>query len=92
LTSTLCGDGLNIHFIYSNKTIDDILVKNELAELENTNSHFKLYHTITRHNSETHGNWEGLSGRVSKDFLIGLGFPSKVEDNTFILVCGPKGM
>lgn len=56
--------------IYSNKTKDDILLKDELDELARTNpDHFKLFHTLTRHVDETQGEWIGLRGRVFAEMI-----------------------
>jgi NAD(P)H-flavin reductase len=56
--------------LFSNKTKDDILAKAELEEMEKLNSeHFKLFHTLTRHNDELHGEWKGLRGRVTAEMI-----------------------
>ena len=75
--------------IYSNKSKDDILVKEDLDNLAKENTeNFKLYHTLTRHNDEQHGEWNGLKGRVSVELIKECGFPEPSEE-TLIVHCGP---
>ena len=52
---------------------------------------FKLFHTLTRHNDEEHGEWDGLRGRLTWEMLQQCGFPEPADD-VLILRCGPKGM
>lgn len=54
------------------------------------NPNFKLFHTLTRHVPEDHGEWTGLTGRVSMEMLKNCGFPAPADD-VFILCTGPKG-
>ena len=49
----------------------------------------ELHHTLTRHNSDTHGEWDGLEGRIDLEMIQKLGFPPPADD-TFIFICGPK--
>jgi NAD(P)H-flavin reductase len=52
--------------LYSNKTKDDILAREYLEKLREINSdNFRLYHTLTRHQDEKDGEWDGLRGRIS---------------------------
>ncbi|CDW86628.1 nadh-cytochrome b5 reductase 1-like [Stylonychia lemnae] len=87
--STLADDGLQMVMLYSNKSKDDILVKDELDQLsqQNTNN-LKLYHTLTRHDDEKHGEWTGLKGRVSAEHIKQCRFPEPSSD-TLIVYCGP---
>lgn len=63
LASSLAKDGVEITFLYSNKTKDDILCKKEMDELAAMNPKCKIIHTLTRHKEE-HGEWTGELGRV----------------------------
>ena len=78
--STLARDGLDITFLYSNKTKDDMLCLDKLQELERQNPNFHLYNTLTRHKPETHGEWKGLTGRVNMDLLKSINFPMPADD------------
>jgi ferredoxin-NADP reductase len=59
LASSLAKDGVEVWFLFSNKTKDDILCKAELDKLAETNPKFHLFHTLTRHKPE-HGEWDGI--------------------------------
>ena len=52
---------------------------------------FKLFHTLTRHNPDKDGKWEGLEGRVTWEMLQQCGFPAPADD-VLIMKCGPGGM
>eukprot|EP00347_Sterkiella_histriomuscorum_P009954 403339240 len=87
--STLAQDGLEMSMIYSNKTLDDILLKEDLDNLVTQNKDkLSLYHTLTRHNEEKDGKWDGLTGRVNAEMLKQCKFPEPSEE-TLIAYCGP---
>lgn len=69
LASSLANDGVEIWFLFSNKTKGDILIEKELDKLKQMNPNFHLFHTLTRHDESKHGKWDGLTGRVSLDML-----------------------
>lgn len=63
-------DGLEVTLLFSNKTKGDILCKDQIDELVQKNpAKFRVFHTLTRHNTETDGDWDGLTGRVSMEML-----------------------
>ena len=75
--------------LYSNKTKDDILVKEDLGNFAAANpDNLKIYHTLTRHNDDIHGEWNGLKGRINADIIKKCGFPEPSPD-TLIGYCGP---
>lgn len=74
--------------LYSNKTKDDILLKDELERFAKMNANFKLVHTLTRHSDEKNGPWEGKKGRITEELIRHAGFPEPSED-TIIGYCGP---
>ena len=78
--------------LYSNKTKSDILASEELDHFARINAtNFKIHHTLTRHNSETEGTWEGLRGRITGEMLSACGFPEPSPE-TIIVYCGPPGL
>ena len=91
LASSLAKDGLKIWFMFSNKTKDDILCKEEMEALAASNpENLKVFHTLTRHNPAAHGDWNGKTGRVSWDMYKECGMPA-VADDVLVLTCGPSG-
>jgi ferredoxin-NADP reductase len=76
--------------LYSNKTKDDILLKDEIDELARINpDHLKLFHTLTRHVDEKDGEWLSLRGRIFAEMVIQCQFPEPSPE-TLILYCGPS--
>ena len=49
---------------------------------------FKLFYTLDQHDPEKHGEWDGLTGRVSYDMIKKCEFPDPADD-VLILSCGP---
>ena len=77
--------GNKIKFIYSVKTPEEIVYKNEIAKIKNLNKNFDYVVTITR--AENDKIWSGKKGRID----IGLLRENieNVENNLYFL-CGPK--
>jgi ferredoxin-NADP reductase len=61
------GLKIPIRLLYSNRSEDDIIYRNELEDLERQNPRFQVFHTLT---GETiSDSWAGLRGRFRPDFL-----------------------
>lgn len=80
-------DGTQLSLIFGNRTVEDILLKEELESyaLANT-SRFKLHLTVDVKPEDTI-NWKGSVGFVTKDMLRST-MPEPSAD-TIILYCGP---
>ncbi|MBN2367909.1 oxidoreductase [Candidatus Woesearchaeota archaeon] len=68
-----------IILLYSSKTAQDIVYREELKSLEKENSNIKVFHTITREE------WDGHTGRIDEAFIketVG-----DIQKSTFYL-CG----
>ena len=70
-SSLYANDGVELFFLYSNKTENDILCKDELNSLKkNFPDKFHLFYTLTRYQHSGDGKkWDGLEGRVSWEML-----------------------
>jgi NAD(P)H-flavin reductase len=90
LASTLIRDKMDITLLFSNKTKEDLFLENELNDLLKMNKYLKIFYTLTRHDSNKHGHWQGLQGRISYEMFKECEFPD-VADDVFILSCGPGG-
>lgn len=83
-----CSDkklGNKIKLIYSVKTPDDIMYREDLDKIKKLNPNFDYAVTVTRPNAEH--NWTGRTGRIGIDLLkqnIG-----NIENSIFYL-CGPN--
>ena len=59
--SLLANDGIDIKLVFSNKTKEDILCDSQLQGLKDINPvKFDYFHTLTDHNAEQDGSWDGL--------------------------------
>jgi ferredoxin-NADP reductase len=71
---------------YSNRSEDEIVYRDELDALEQKNSNFQIFNTLTR---TTGKEWKGATGRIDREFLReaarGLADP-------VYYVCGTPGM
>ena len=76
---------VKITLIYSNKTPDDIVYKDEWNVFERENPNFKVIHTITQEGTD----WQGRTGRIDEAMIRE--FSSDIN-NTIYYICGPLGM
>lgn len=89
--AALSKDTIDIVLLYSNKTKDDILVKEDLDKYaEISEQHIAIDYTLTRHDDGKHGAWDGYKGRITDQMIKACGFPEPGE-NTLIGYCGPAG-
>ena len=86
LQAALNGDdGTTISLIFGNRTVDDILLKDELDQFkQNYPERFNLHYTV---DVKPESNWGYSVGFVTAD-LIKQQLPAPGED-TIILYCGP---
>ncbi len=75
---------VKITLIYSSKSEQDIIFKNELRELTKINKNLKLVLTLTR---EMPKEWNGRTGRISKEMI---GEEVDSINSAIFFVCGPK--
>jgi cytochrome-b5 reductase len=81
-------DKTKVTLVFGNVTEDDILLKKELSELENTYPRrFKAFYTL----DQPPEGWTQGTGHVSKELLKTV-LPEPKEENIKIFVCGPPGM
>jgi ferredoxin-NADP reductase len=55
-----------IRFVYSNRSEDEIVYRDELEALARQNPNFRVLHTLTR--TTDHG-WQGRTGRIDRELL-----------------------
>ncbi|XP_006445679.2 NADH--cytochrome b5 reductase 1 [Citrus clementina] len=80
-------DKTNVHLIYANVTVGDILLKDELDSFAtNFPNRFKVYYVLSQPTEV----WNGGIGHVSKE-MIQMHCPTPAPDIQ-ILRCGPPGM
>ncbi|KAK4128144.1 ferredoxin reductase-like protein [Parathielavia appendiculata] len=81
-------DTTKVTLVFGNVSEDDILLKNELATLENHNPRrFRAFYVLDNPPKE----WTGGKGYINKELLKTV-LPEPKEDNIKVFVCGPPGM
>ena len=82
------NDKTKVTLIFGNVTEEDILLKKELAELENTYpQRFRAFYVLDKPPKT----WAGNSGYISKELLKTV-LPEPKEENIKVFVCGPPGL
>jgi ferredoxin-NADP reductase len=77
------GDGTPTRLLYSSRTIDDVIYREELDELAARGDGFELVHTLTRAQPD---GWQGYSRRIDDDLLRDVAWPA--ADDPLVFVCG----
>jgi ferredoxin-NADP reductase len=72
--------------LYSSRTWDDVIYREELADLAGRGDGFELFHTLTRGQPE---GWSGYARRVDEELLREVAWPAHAGARAF--VCGPTG-
>ncbi|KAI1174034.1 oxidoreductase NAD-binding domain-containing protein [Nemania sp. FL0916] len=81
-------DKTKVTLIFGNVTEEDILLKRELAHIENTYpQRFRAFYVLDSPPKE----WAGNKGHITKDLLKTV-LPEPKEGNIKIFVCGPPGL
>jgi ferredoxin-NADP reductase len=78
------GASAPVRLLYSSRSIDDVIYKDELAILSAGVRRLQVSHTLTR--SQPLG-WEGYSRRIDGEMLAEVAWPRK--DTPAAFICGP---
>jgi ferredoxin-NADP reductase len=70
--------------LYSSRTIEDIIYKNELDRLTSSDDGLTVVHTLTR--SQPSG-WKGYGRRIDREMVRDVAWPAEQQPAAFI--CGP---
>jgi ferredoxin-NADP reductase len=73
-----------VRLLYSSRTIDDVIYREELDRLAAANSSLEIAHTLTR--SQPAG-WRGYSRRLDTAMIEAVAWPAR--DGPQVFVCGP---
>ena len=83
------NDKTKVSLVYGNVTEQDILLKKELEEIENTYpQRFKAFYLLDKPPEK----WQGGSGHVTAELLKTVLPEPKEGENLKIFVCGPPGL
>lgn len=81
-------DKTKVTLVFGNVSEDDILLKKELSDLENTYpQRFKAFYVL----DNPPKGWTGGKGYINKDLLKTV-LPEPKEGNIKLFVCGPPGL
>lgn len=78
------GDRTRMHLLYSSRTRNHIIYREELASIAARGDGVTVTHTLTREQSDS---WKGERRRIDQAMLASCGFPGKTDVRAFI--CGP---
>jgi ferredoxin-NADP reductase len=78
------GATANVRLLYSSRSIDDVIYRDELVTLSAGSPRLKVSHTLTR--SQPPG-WEGYSRRIDGEMVAEVAWPRK--DSPAVFICGP---
>jgi ferredoxin-NADP reductase len=73
--------------LYSSRTFEDIIYRDELDRLAASGSGLTVVHTLTRRQP---AGWTGGARRIDRDMLVSVGFPAASAARCF--VCGPTSL
>ncbi len=79
---------LKITMFDSNRSIDNILYKDEFDRWASQNRNVRVVYTIT---DESAASWSGELGRIDKEMLERVLTKNEI-DNSIFYICGPPGM
>jgi ferredoxin-NADP reductase len=77
------GSHTPTRLLYSSRTLEDVIYRNELDELAGRRDGAEIFHTLTR--SQPDG-WEGYSRRIDREMLEEVAWPASEQLRVF--VCG----
>lgn len=81
------GSDLPVNLLYSSRTYEDIIYREELDALQKKGSGLKVIHTLTR--TQPQG-WIGYKRRIDRQMLREVMTPR--EDKLIAYICGPTSM
>jgi ferredoxin-NADP reductase len=78
------GSIANVRLLYSSRSLDDVIYRDELANLSPGGGRLQVFHALTR--SQPQG-WEGYSRRIDGEMVAEVAWPRK--DSPAVFICGP---
>jgi len=80
------GSDVPTRLLYSSRTLEDVIYRDELDELASQDDTLEVVHTLTRGQPT---NWRGHAGRVDDALLEEVAWSP--EEMSLVYVCGPTG-
>jgi ferredoxin-NADP reductase len=83
----VAGSGVPVRLLYSSRTYDDIIYRQELDQLHREHAGLEVFHTLTR---EQPPGWDGYGRRIDMRILEEVASPLGKELKAYI--CGPTAL
>ena len=80
------GSSVPARLLYSSRTLEDVIFRDELARLAARADGLEVFHTLTR---EQPAGWQGYARRVDDELLDEVAWPA--VEQPLVFVCGPTG-
>jgi ferredoxin-NADP reductase len=78
------GSAAPVRLLYSSRSIEDVIYRDELAILSAPDRRLKVSHTLTRSQPP---DWEGYARRIDGEIVAEVAWPKK--DSPAVFICGP---
>ena len=78
------GSSAAVRLLYSSRSIEDVIYRDELATLSSPDRPLKVSHTLTRSQPP---DWDGYARRIDGEMLAEVAWPRK--DAPLVFICGP---
>lgn len=81
------GSKVPMRLIYSSRSWDEVIYRDELHEFADRNDGFELVQTLTRRQPP---GWDGYARRIDREMLSQVAYPGKTSPRAY--VCGPTAL
>jgi ferredoxin-NADP reductase len=78
------GATARVRLLYSSRSIEDVIYRDELARLAAADERLSVSHTLTRSHP---AGWEGYARRIDGEMMAEVAWPRK--DSPAVFICGP---
>ena len=78
------GSAAPVRLLYSSRSIEDVIYRDELATVSAGDRRLKVSHTLTRMQPP---DWEGYARRIDGEIVAEVAWPKK--DSPAVFICGP---
>ena len=82
--TTAARMALPARLLYSSRSLDEVIYREELAKLVADDGSLEVVHTLTR---QAPDNWKGFRRRIDREMLAETGWAA--EEKPLVFVCGP---
>jgi ferredoxin-NADP reductase len=81
------GVNVPVRLLYSSRSDEEIIFRDELYQLAESEANFEVFHTLTRAQPD---GWSGFQRRIDREILAEVGW--RADERPLVYVCGPTGL